>query len=102
MTTDSGLLGVLKRWKQTTKFSAPEDWVFASPVLLGRLPWSYPWVLRVFGKASSDAGIPHISTHAMRHSYRAWLDAVGAPITVQQSSCVTRTFARPSTCTVTS
>jgi integrase len=84
MTTDSGLLEVLKRWKQTTQFSAQEDWVFASPVLLGRLPWSYPWVLRVFGKAASDAGIAHVSTHAMRHSYRAWLDAVGTPIAVQQ------------------
>jgi integrase len=40
-------------------------------------------VLRVFGKAA-DAGIAHVSTHTMRHSYRAWLDAVGISVAVQQ------------------
>ena len=84
MNVDGGLLEVLKQWKQTTQFSAPEDWIFASPVQLGRLPWSYPFVLRVFGKAASDAGIAHVSTHTMRHTYRSWLDAVGTPIAVQQ------------------
>ena len=84
MTVDGGLLDVLKRWRQTTPFSAPGDWVFASPVQLGRLPWSYPQVLRVFGKAASEAGIAHVSTHTMRHSYRAWLDAVGTSVAVQQ------------------
>jgi integrase len=84
MSIDSSLLEVLKRWKQTTQFSAQEDWIFASPVQLGRLPWSYPLVLRVFGKAASDAGIAHVSTHTMRHSYRAWLDAVGTSVAVQQ------------------
>jgi integrase len=84
MSVDSSLLEVLKRWKQTTQFFAQEDWMFASPVQLGRLPWSYPLVLRVFGKAASDARIAHVSTHAMRHSYRAWLDAVGTSVAVQQ------------------
>ncbi len=84
MAIDSSLIDVLKRWKQTTQFSAQEDWIFASPVLLGRLPWSYPWVLRVFGKAASNAGIAHVSTHTMRHTHRSWLDAVGTPIAVQQ------------------
>src|SRR5579859_4666609 len=84
MTIDAGVLEILKTWKQTTQFSAQEDWIFASPVLLGRLPWSYPWVLRVFGKAALDAGIAHVSTHTMRHTHRSWLDAVGTPIAVQQ------------------
>jgi integrase len=75
---------VLKQWKQTTQFSAPDDWVFASPVKLGRLPWSYPSVWLVFQKAARDAGIGKLGTHAMRHSYRSWLDAVGTPIAVQQ------------------
>ena len=30
------------------------------------------------------AGIAHVSTHSMRHTYRSWLDAVGTPIAVQQ------------------
>ena len=84
MSTDNGLLEVLKLWKQTTQFSGPDDWMFASPVQLGRLPWSYPWVWCVFQKAASDAGIGKLGTHAMRHTYRAWLDAVGTSVAVQQ------------------
>ncbi len=35
-------------------------------------------------KSASAAGIPHVSTHSMRHTYRSWLDSVGTAITVQQ------------------
>ena len=84
MSLDAGLLEILKAWKQTTQFPAQEDWIFASPAQIGRLPWSYPMVLRLFGKAASDAGIAHVSPHVMRHTHRAWLDAVGTPIAVQQ------------------
>jgi integrase len=41
MVMDRELLEALKRWKQTTQFSELEDWIFASPVKLGGLPWSY-------------------------------------------------------------
>ena len=51
---------------------------------LGRLPWSYPWVWRVFQNAAADAGIGRLGTHTMRHSFRAWLDAVGTGLAVQQ------------------
>ncbi|MGA9527773.1 MAG: site-specific integrase [Terriglobales bacterium] len=84
MTIDASLLEVLKTWKQVTLFAAPADWIFASPTKLGRLPWSYPMVLRLFGNAASEAGIAHVSTHTMRHTHRSWLDAVGTPIAVQQ------------------
>jgi len=53
-------------------------------VQLGKMPWSYPWIWRVFQKAASQAGIGKLGTHTMRHSYRSWLDAVGTPIAVQQ------------------
>ena len=81
---DAGMLEALKQWKQTTQFSAQEDWMFASPVKLGRLPWSYPRVLQVFYEAGKQAGIGRLSTHVMRHSYRSWLDSVGTTIAVQQ------------------
>jgi integrase len=84
MTIDSDLLAVLKAWKQASQFTAPGDWMFASPVKLGWLPWSYPHVLRVFYQGAADAGIGHLSTHTMRHTHRSWLDAVGTPIAVQQ------------------
>lgn len=84
MPVDATILEVLKAWKQTTRFGADGDWIFASPFKLGRLPWSYPWVWRVFQKAAADAGIPKLGTHSLRHSYRSWLDAVGTPLAVQQ------------------
>jgi len=32
----------------------------------------------------APSGVGKLSTHTMRHSYRAWLDAVGTGIAVQQ------------------
>jgi integrase len=84
MRIDTRLLEVLKRWKQASQFPTPDDWMFASAVQLGALPWSYPWVWRVFQKAASESGVGKLSTHTLRHSYRSWLDAVGTPIAVQQ------------------
>ena len=84
MSIDPELLAILKAWKQTSQFSADGDWLFASPVQLGRLPWSCPYILRVFHKAANSAGIGKLPTHTLRHSYRSWLDAVGTPIAVQQ------------------
>jgi integrase len=84
MSIDVELLTVLKLWKQKTQFSGHEDWILASPVQLGRLPWSYSWVWCVFQKAAACAGVGKLGTHTMRHSYRSWLDAVGSKIAVQQ------------------
>lgn len=81
---DNNMLGVLKNWRQTSEFPGLEDWVFASPVQLGRLPWSYDQVWREYQKAANRAGIGAIGTHALRHTYRAWLDAVGTKLAVQQ------------------
>jgi integrase len=78
---DGSLLEVLKTWKQTTQFSAPGDWVFASPTRLGRLPWSYPRVWGVFQKAAKVAkvgkkygGESGIRTHvtlSSKHAFQA-------------------------------
>lgn len=84
ITLDAGLLDLLKAWKQTTQFSGSDDWLFASPNKLGRLPWSYPWVWLSFQKAATAACIGKLATHTMRHSYRSWLDAVGTSLAVQQ------------------
>jgi integrase len=78
------LLDVLKAWKQETEFSGQDDWMFASPAQIGRLPWSYKQAWRAYMNASRAAGIGHISTHTMRHTYRAWLDAAGTKLAVQQ------------------
>ena len=78
------LLEALKIWKQKTQFSADQDWIFASPLKLGRLPYSYTGFWRELERAAKLAGIGHLGTHSFRHTYRSWLDAVGAPIAVQQ------------------
>ncbi len=67
MSIDAELLGILKALKQASQFSADGDWLFASPVQLGRLPWSYPYILRVFHKAANSAEIGKLPTHTLRH-----------------------------------
>ncbi len=81
---DTEMLNALKAWRQETQFSEPGDWVFASPVKLGKLPYSYTGVLHVFQKAAAKARIGTLGTHSMRHTYRSWLDAVGTGVAVQQ------------------
>jgi integrase len=78
------LLERLKIWKQDSEFPGAEDWIFASPIKLGRLPYSYTGVWRELVRASAAAQIGHLGTHAFRHTYRSWLDAVGTAVAVQQ------------------
>ncbi len=80
----SELLERLKSWKQRSDFSGTEDWIFASPLKLGRLPYSYAGVWREFVRASEAAIIGHPGTHAFRHTCRSWLDAVGTPVAIRQ------------------
>jgi integrase len=84
LTVASELMQRLQSWKQATQFSGPDDWVFASPVKIGRMPYSYTGVWRELQRAADAAGIGKLGTHAFRHTYRSWLDAVGTPIAVQQ------------------
>jgi len=65
------MMEALKTSKQTTRFSALEDWIFASPAKLGRLPWSADSVNEAYKKAASAAGVAQVSTHSMTHTYRS-------------------------------
>jgi hypothetical protein len=78
------LLERLKWWKQRSEFSGADDWIFASPVKLGRLPYSYTGVWRELVRAAEAAKIGHLGTHAFRHTYRSWLDAVVGMIRFRQ------------------
>jgi integrase len=84
MKLDSELLAILRSRKPNSQFQADEDWIFASPLKLGRLPYSYTGFWRELQRAAADSGIGPLGTHAFRHTYRSWLDAVGTPIAVQQ------------------
>src|SRR5262249_4905827 len=68
LTIDRELLMALQTWRQTAEFSEPRDWLFASPVQLGGLPWSYDQVWRVYQKAAQAAGIGGLGTHSLRHT----------------------------------
>jgi integrase len=56
LAVDGAMLEVLKAWKQATLFSGPEDWVFASPVQLGWLPWSMDALGDAYRKAAKAEG----------------------------------------------
>ena len=84
LTISEDLLNVLKAWKQITQFSAPEDWIFASPFQHGKLPYSYTGVKEELQRAADAAILGHLRSHAFRHTYRTWLDSVGTPVGVQQ------------------
>ena len=78
------MLERLKSCKQRSNFSGSEDWIFASPIKLGRLPYSYTGVWRELERAAEVAKIGHLGTHSFRHTHRSWLDAVGTSVAVQQ------------------
>jgi integrase len=78
------LITQLQALRQASSFKESGDWIFASPFNIGRLPYSYTGTRRILGRASKAAGMGHITTHAFRHTYRSWLDAVKTPIAVQQ------------------
>jgi integrase len=84
LTISDDLLNVLKAWKQAAQFSANEDWIFASPVQVGRLPYSYSGVKQEIQRAADAASLGHLRSHAFRHTYRTWLDSVSTPVGVQQ------------------
>jgi integrase len=78
------LLERRKSTKQRAVFSEPENWIFASPIRLGRLLYSYTGVCRELERAAVAAKIGHLGTHTFRHTYRSWLDVVGTGVAVQQ------------------
>jgi integrase len=84
LSMDESMKVVLQGRRQETEFPSDENWMFASPVKIGREPLSYPWIYKEFRSAARRAGIPMFGTHSLRHTYRSWLDAAGTPIAVQQ------------------
>jgi len=45
----------------------PNDWMFASPTQIGRLPWSYDRVCE-YKKAGAKAGIGGPGMHSLRYT----------------------------------
>jgi integrase len=73
MPVDAEMLDVLKAWNQATQFRAADDWVFASPAQIGRLPWAADSLNRAYRKAGKASGVGHVSTHTMGpHTAHGW------------------------------
>jgi integrase len=67
---DSRLAEALKAWRGHTKYSQPNDWVFASPAARGQRPyWGQCLMRTIIRPAAANIGITqHIGWHTFRHT----------------------------------
>ena len=73
-------------WKETTLYSEPHDWVFASRVDKGRHPmWPDIVLQKIVRPAAKRAGITkRFGWHTFRHTYSTLLIANGENVKVVQ------------------
>ncbi len=79
------IVEALLEWKQATPYGAEDDYVFASPTMMGRKPLNGNTVQRDYLRPESiKAGLTPLGWHALRHSYRTWLAEIGTGPEVQK------------------
>ena len=83
---DPYLAEALQQWQQHTNYTAPADWVFASPDASGQRPyWGQTIMRRIIRPAAVRAGITRrIGWHTFRHTYSSLLKSNGADTKVMQ------------------
>ncbi len=83
---DPALAELLLQWKRQSRFSGPEDWVFASWRTNGVLPFRSTAILTDYIKpAAIRAGLGDgVGWHTFRHTYSSLLRANGEDLKVQQ------------------
>jgi len=76
----------LLAWKQETCYAAPEDWVFASDRVKGKMPpWADTLLDRFLQPAAKRAGITKwVGFHTFRHTYSTLLAANHEDVKVVQ------------------
>jgi integrase len=76
----------LLTWRRETAYAGPEDWVFASEKVQGRMPpWSDTLLDRFLQPAAKRAGITKwVGFHTFRHTYSTLLKANGEDVKVVQ------------------
>ncbi len=83
---DLRLAEALKVWREHTKYSKADDWVFASPAARGRKPyWGQCLMRTIIRPAAAKIGITqHTGWHTFRHTYSSLLRANKTDIKVTQ------------------
>jgi integrase len=94
---DPVVIAVLQAWRLKAPYIGPGDYVFASTILRGRKPLSGNSAQRdKLRPAAIRAGLGPLGWHALRHSYRTWLDEAGASVPVMKElmrhSCISMTM----------
>jgi integrase len=79
---DPDFARVLMDWKTRCRPTIG-DWVFPSHIT-DRCYYASPIQQDYIRPAAEQLGLNGVGWHTFRHTYRAWLDATGAPIGVQQ------------------
>jgi integrase len=82
----SELASALANWRKQTGFPGPKDWVFASPLAVGKLPyWPDAVLKRHVYPAAERAGITkHIGWHSFRRTLATLLQSSGASVKTTQ------------------
>ncbi len=83
---DQFTVQTLLEWKKETCYAQPEDWVFASEKVQGKMPpWTDTLLDRFLQPAAKRAGIAKwVGFHTFRHTYSTLLKANGEDIKVVQ------------------
>jgi integrase len=80
------LASLLREWKHRSRYTAPDDWVFASERSRGKHPmWGGNMIRKLIRRAARSLDIPEtFGWHTFRHSYSIMLRLLGVDIKVQQ------------------
>ncbi len=68
LTIAKELLDALQVWRRATEFASEKDRIFASPLKIGKLPYSYTGFWRELQRAAIAAGIGEMGTHTFPHT----------------------------------
>ena len=84
MPLDPALAALILEWRSVSVSGGLAGWVFGNPAT-GRPYYQEQIQKRFLKPAGEKAGLGFsVGWHTFRHTYRAWLDDTGAPMTVQQ------------------
>jgi len=83
---DSSIMLHLVQWREGSRYSAPDDWVFASPTMKGVQPYWPENLRRILQRKAKEAGITkHVSWKTFRHGLSCLLISQGEnPKVVQE------------------